>query len=628
MALLTADRISKKFNDQIILNQVSFSVQDNEKIGLVGKNGSGKTTLFEIMSGRMSPDTGEVNHSKTCRIDYIEQDKTEYFDLSLFEFVASAREDLLDIRQKMLSQQHYLSTNPHDKDGLSRLGQLQSRFEMEGGFNFESEVKIILAGLGFEPERHTERVRNFSGGEKNRAGLARALAGNGNLLLLDEPTNHLDIESTMWLEEYLGKIDKSYLIVSHDRALLTATVRKVWEINHGKMHFYSGGFENYLKERSERKRLHEHRFKHQQQEIKRIEEFVRRHMAGQKTKQAQSKLKYLNRIKRLLPPHSESPETSIPVRSSGRSFAHVLSVEDVSLGYGQSTVVEDVHFDIYRGDKVGLIGCNGSGKTTVLRALIGELAPICGEIKLGANVDVAYFDQELIDLNPEATVLDTVWEMDPTAEAGKMRSFLARFGFSGEDSFKLVASLSGGEKTKLSLARLLYHPANFLIFDEPTNHLDLDSREVLEKALQDFEGSCLIVSHDRYFLDQVVDRIFYLNNGCLRVFDGNYSYFQSKTAAVTAPVKAKDGASKEAYLMFKEKSKRLARHIKRIRSTKSRIANLEKELGQVVDEDIRFNIPKSNWEKLHKASQRKQQIEEQILELYATLEILENTDID
>jgi ATP-binding cassette subfamily F protein 3 len=627
VTLLTADKISKRFHDQVIFDHVSFSVQDDERIGLVGKNGSGKTTLFEIMAGRMEVDSGKLNRSKACRIDYIEQDKTEYFDLPLFEFVTSAREDLSKIRREMLSLQQRLATNPHDESGLSRLGQLQSKFEIEGGFSFESEVKIILAGLGFEVERHTERIRNFSGGEKNRAGLARALAGNGNLLLLDEPTNHLDIESTMWLEEYLSKTDRSYLIVSHDRAFLTAAVGRVWEISHGRIDLYTGGFEKYLKERVKRKRQQEHRYKHQQQEIKRIEEFVRRNIAGQKTKQAQSRLKYLNRIKRLPPPRYEGPETSISVRSSGRSFAHVLSVDGVSLGYGGTTVIEDACFDIFRGDKVGLIGSNGSGKTTVLRALIGELAPIRGEIKLGANVDVAYFDQELVDLNPEAIVLDNVWEMDPTAEAGKIRSFLARFGFSGEDCFKLVSSLSGGEKTKLSLARLLYHPTNFLIFDEPTNHLDLDSREVLEKALRDFDGSCLIVSHDRYFLDQVVDRIFYLNEGNLHVFGGNYSYFQEKTAAEGAPLKVKDGTSKEAYLMLKEKSKRLARHIKRIRSTKTRIADLEKELGQM-EKDIRFNIPKNDWEKLHEASQRKQKLEEEILDLYAALEKLEEIKFD
>ena len=291
MTLLAADNISKKYNEQVIFDRVSFTVQSGDRIGLVGKNGSGKTTLFEIMAGRVAPDSGDITRSRTCRLDYIEQEKADYFDLPLFDFVASARKDLLDIRRQIAALQHHLSAHPHDRGSLDRLGRLQSTFETEDGFNFESEIRIILAGLGFEPRRHTEPVKNFSGGEKNRAGLARALAGNGNLLLLDESTNHLDINSTGWLEEYLAKTDRSYIVVSHDRAFLTAATRRVWEISHGKIDTYSGGFESYLAQRAERRRLHAHRFRHQQEETKRIEEFVRRNIAGQKTKQAKSRLK-------------------------------------------------------------------------------------------------------------------------------------------------------------------------------------------------------------------------------------------------------------------------------------------------------------------------------------------------
>ncbi len=627
MTRITAERITKKFQEHVIFENVSFTIGDYDRIGVVGRNGSGKTTLFDIIAGRISVDRGSINRAKSCRIDYIEQDKTAYLDYTLFEYVSSARQELLAMRQEIETLQRHLAQHPHDTESLTRLGQLQNRFELENGFNFESEVKIILTGLGFEESRFSERIRNFSGGEKNRAGLARALAGNGNVLLLDEPTNHLDIESTLWLEEYLEKTDKSYLIVSHDRTFLTATVSHIWEIHHGKIDFYTGGFEKYLKERKERQRQHEHRYKHQQEEIKRIEEFVRRNIVGQKTRQAQSKLKYLSRIKRLPPPRSEEKAARLTVQSSGRSYAHVLAVDNVSLGYGSHVIVKNATFDIYRGDKVGLIGRNGTGKTTLLKALVGELAPLEGDIKLGANVDVAYFDQELVDLNLDATVLDNLWEKDPTAEIGKIRSFLARFGFTGEDVFKPVAALSGGEKTKLSLARLLYHPANFLIFDEPTNHLDLDSREVLEKALIEFEGSCLIVSHDRYFLDQVVERILHLENGVLRIYNGNYSYFREKTTPQQPPPKVKNKSSKEAYLAFKEKSKRLAYHKRKIQSTKSKIADLESELEQL-EEDIRHRIPKSDWEKLHEASQRKQEIEEEILQLYSELEELESLDLD
>ncbi len=574
----------------------------------------------------MEPDTGTVTRSNSCRIDYITQDKNNLQDITLFDYVAAARQDLLDMRHEITTLQEHLALHASDNASLERLGHLQPKFEAEGGFTFEHEISVILEGLGFDKERHNDRMIEFSGGEKNRAGLARVLAGRGNLLLLDEPTNHLDIESTTWLEEYLAKTNKAYLIISHDRAFLSATVQNIWEIQFGKLHFYTGGFEKYLVERAERKRLHEHHYKHQQEEIKRLEEFVRRNMAGQKTKQAQSKLKYLSRIKRIPPPLADKSSQTIRMQSSRRSYAHILEVRDVVLGYGAAAVVEDVNFDMYRGEKVGVIGRNGSGKSTLLKSLIGEIAPIAGEIRLGSNVDVAYFDQELTDLNPELSVLDSLWELDPTAEVGKIRSFLARFGFTGEDSFKLVKSLSGGEKTKLSLAKLLYHPVNFIIFDEPTNHLDIDSREVLEKALQEYDGTCLIVSHDRHFLDSVVNRIFYINDGALTIYDGGYSYFKEKTTVMAVP-KPKVAKSKEAYLAFKEKSKQKARHKKQLQATRIKISDLETELAALED-DIHNNIPKTDWEKLNQAIERKKEIEEQLLELYVTLEQLEKVQID
>ncbi|MBU8932536.1 MAG: ATP-binding cassette domain-containing protein [candidate division Zixibacteria bacterium] len=627
MTLLAAENISKKFSDQVILTKVSFTIKTGDRIGLVGKNGIGKTTLFEILVGNMDIDDGSITRSRSCVIDYIAQDKTDILNLSLFDYVASARQDLLDMRSEMRTLEELLARQPEDKASLDRLGYLQPRFETLGGFTFEHEVGTILHGLGFEKDRHHERIANFSGGEKNRAGLARALAGRGNLLLLDEPTNHLDIESTVWLEGYLTQADKVYIVISHDRTFLSNTVQQVWEVQFGRLHVYKGDFDRYINERKERRRLHEHHYKHQQEEIKRVEEYIRRNMAGQKTKQAQSKLKYLSRIKRLPPPRSDGQGPAIRMQSSGRSYAHVLEVQNVALGYGSNDVVSDVSFDLYRGDKVGLIGRNGSGKTTVLHALTGVLAPTSGEIRLGNNLDVAYFDQELTDLEPNTTSLDTIWNLDPTADGNRIRSFLARFGFTGEDCFKMVKTLSGGEKTKLALARLLYHPANFIIFDEPTNHLDLDSREALEEALRDYDGSCLIVSHDRHFLDRVVDRIFHLSAGRLTIYDGDYSYFREKTAEAEPSPEPKAPKSKDAYLAFKDKSKRRARHKKAILSTRSKIKDMEKELS-VLDADIRQNIPRSDWEKLNAATERKTVIEDRLLDLFATLEQLEATELD
>ncbi|MBN1212833.1 MAG: ABC-F family ATP-binding cassette domain-containing protein [candidate division Zixibacteria bacterium] len=627
MTLLAAEKISKKFKDQIILDTVSFTISSSEVLGLVGKNGVGKTTLLEILAGKQEADSGVINRSRNCIVDYIEQEKSDYLDETLFEFVAGAREDLFSMREEIRTLEHYLADNPHDRETLNRLGALQHRFETEGGFDIENEIKIILEGLGFSEERFIDRLSNFSGGEKNRAGLARLLAGKGNLLLLDEPTNHLDIESTTWLEEYLKKLDKACIIVSHDRAFLRATVAKIWEMNFGRLEVYHGSFENYLAERTERQRLAQHHYQHQQEEIKRIEEFIRRNMAGQKTKQAQSKLKYLNRIKRLPPPKSDERGPTINVSLSGRSYNHVLAVDMVTFGYGDTPVVEKVGFDIYRGDKIGLIGRNGSGKSTILKTLIGELAPVSGAVKLGNKVDVGYFDQELSDLNTGATILDNIWEVDTRAEGGTMRSFLARFGFTGEDVFKPVAALSGGEKTKLCLARLLYHPANFIILDEPTNHLDINAREALENALVEFDGCCLIVSHDRYFLDKVVGRIIHIDDGRVDFYDGNYSFFLEKTAPVETVVKVKNDDQKQAYLDFKEQSRRRARHKKEIEQTLGKIAGLEKRLHRVA-EDINNNIPTDDWEQLQLAHEQKKRLENEILDLYARLEKLEAEEID
>jgi len=627
MTLLAAEKISKRFRDQVILDDVSFTIRQDDRIGLVGKNGIGKTTLLEILSLKQQTDTGQITCSRSCEIDYVEQEKTGYLDLTLFEFVADARQDLLEMRKEIRGLEEHLSRDPHDQDCLARLGVLQLRFEQQGGFDFENEISVILQGLGFEKKRYHERMKNFSGGEKNRAGLARILAGKGNLLLLDEPTNHLDIESTIWLEEYLGKLGKSCIIVSHDRAFLTATVAQVWELSFGKLETYTGGYESYLIERTDRNRLAEHHYKHQQEEIKRIEEFIRRNMAGQKTKQAQSKLKYLNRIRRLPPPKTDQSGPAIRMQTSGRSWGHVLAVENVCLGYGDRIVLEDISFDIYRGEKIGLIGRNGSGKSTLLKAMIGELQPVEGKLALGINVDVAYFDQGLSDLDDSATVLDNMWRVDPSAEVGKIRSFLARFGLTGEDVLKAVAALSGGEKTKLCLARLLYHPSNLVILDEPTNHLDVYAREALETALKEYNGSCLIVSHDRYFLEQVADRIVYLEGGRASLFDGKYSEFRESVLATETPVKTRNRTGPLEYAEFKERSRVRSRHRKKIESTKSRIAELEKELDEL-ETGVKESIPRDDWEQLHAASDRKKVVENLVLDLYAELESLEETEID
>ncbi|MEW5796720.1 MAG: ABC-F family ATP-binding cassette domain-containing protein [Candidatus Zixiibacteriota bacterium] len=627
MTLFTADSLSKRHKDQVILDRVSFTLRSGERIALVGKNGIGKTTLLEIIAGKQSVDSGVVCRPRDCIVDYVEQEKNEYLDMTLFDFVADARSDLIQTRREIARLEQYLEENPADSVQLERFGTLQHDYERLDGFSFDSQVGAILVGLGFAADRLSERLRHFSGGERNRAGLARILAGQGNLLLLDEPTNHLDIESTAWLEQYLRELDKTMVVVSHDRTFLNATTDQVWELTGGKIEKYFGGIERYLTERVTRREQSAHWYRHQQEEIKRLEEYIRRNMAGQKTKQAQSKLKYLGRIKRLPPPPPEDTGPSISVHSSGRSYAHVLSMQDVTVAYGSQPIVEDLDLDIYRGDKVGLIGRNGSGKTTLLKAVIGELAPVAGSVRLGNNVDVAYFDQDLSDLVDDATVLDNLWNVDPSTEVGAIRSFLARFGFTGEDVLKRVAALSGGEKTKLCLAKLLYHPANLIIMDEPTNHLDMAAREALEAALQDYDGSCLIVSHDRYFLDQVVDRIVHIHNGHARVYSGNYSAFAEKMAAAAPPPKVKSPDQKREFVEFKERSKQRSRHRKAVEATRADIAAAESEL-EVIESQLAANDRAADWEHLSQLTERQRQLENEILELYAELDRLEAAEHD
>jgi ATP-binding cassette subfamily F protein 3 len=629
MTLISAENIVKQFHDNVLFSDLSFSINETDRIGLVGPNGIGKTTLFEIIEGRMPVDSGRIVKSKQSDISYVEQELAGDIDISLIDYVTSARSDLLSLKTKIDEAATKLETDPGSEKKVEMLGQLQNRFELDGGYEYEAEIKIILAGLGFPESRFSDKLSSFSGGERNRAALAKMLAARSNLLLLDEPTNHLDIESTIWLEEYLNGQDKAFIVVSHDRTFLTNTVKKIWEISGLKINQYFNGFENYLVEREERRQLQQHQYRHQQEEIKRIEDFIRRNIVGQKTKQAQSRRKYLDRLKRVDLPDADKKAPTFSMEAGKRSYNLVLEIEDGVFGYGKSAVVGDVALNLYRGDRVGLIGPNGSGKTTILKTILGELNILEGSLKIGNNVEIAYFDQELENIDDHNTILDELWLVDTLAEAGRLRSFLARFGFRDDDVFKKVAILSGGEKTKLALAKLLFLPANFLIFDEPTNHLDIDARLALEEALKSYNGSFLIVSHDRYFLDCVVDRIAAVKNKSLRIYQGNYSYYRGKQELKTAkPVRKTTSHDKlKEYENFKKQSQTKGKLKKELQSTRLKIKDSETALAKI-DRDLTYNIPKTDWGRLSEVSDEKKKLEKQLLKLYTHLEDLEKLNAE
>ena len=622
MTLVSARNLHKAFGDQVILRDTSFMVRRGDHIALVGRNGVGKTTLLDLIAGLASPDAGEVVRAGQCVVDYMAQEKAADPTLTLREFVTLARPRLAAVRDELSAMERHLHDHPGDMAAVRRMGDLQTEFERLGGFSFDSEMAAVVTGLGFSESRLDEPLSSFSGGERNRAALARVLLGEGSLLLLDEPTNHLDIEGTEWLEEYLRNVDKACILVSHDRAFLDAVAGEVWELEDGRLERYQGGFQRYLAEREHRRQVHEHRYRHQQQEIARIEEFIRRNIAGQKTRQAQSRLKLLSRIERLPPPRRDDGSLQIDLQSAGRSFAHVLAVKGVTLAYGDRTILEDVDFDLYRGDRMGLVGRNGCGKSTLLRSLIGELEPVCGSIRLGNRVTVGYFDQELSDLPTEGTMLQALWEVDPAAEVEVIRSRAARFGFVGEDVLKSVRALSGGEKTKLCLARLVSRPVNLLILDEPTNHLDLPAREALEQALTEYDGTLLVVSHDRFFLDRVVNRIAWIHEGRLSVYPGTWSDVRSRIVAAPAPPAGTERRDDASYRRFKEQSRLRGRRKKQLQAARERLESLEAELKRVEDE-LAGGIPADDWERLHQAEDRKRRLEDEILRLYEQVERLE-----
>ena len=544
--------LGKSFGVRQVFSNVSFEIKEGDRIALVGPNGAGKSTLLKCILGIEELDEGQVVMSPVASIGYLQQD-VNLGDASLAEEIETAWEDVHALENKLQELTTYLETHEASESDLQRLDYLQNRLEWLGGYDYEQKTKRIVYGLGFTDEDLYKPANAFSGGQKTRINLAKALVRSPDFLFLDEPTNHLDMEMLEWLEGYLSSYRGGILIVSHDRYFMDRIVTGVVELDHHKATTYRGNYSRYVAQREERLKADTIAYEKQQEYIKKTEEYIDKYRAGIKSKMARGRQSQLNRLERL-----EAPETShsldFKFPPAAMSADKVLVLDHVSIGYKtDNPIIDDVSVVVRRGESVALIGPNGAGKSTMVKAIVGELFPTEGHIDIGNRVQVGYFSQEHEELHDRWQVVDEIINHYNFTEE-KARNVLGSFLFKGDDVFKLVGDLSGGERARLALLKLFLQGDNFLILDEPTNHLDVPTREIVERALQQFGGTCFIISHDRYFLDQVSTRTLVLENKGLTEYLGNYSYYKEKLkeqqdiAALTEVVEevAKEDVKSEA----------------------------------------------------------------------------------
>jgi ATP-binding cassette subfamily F protein 3 len=524
----------KTFAGVPVLQDVSWQIEAGHNIGLIGMNGSGKSTLLNILSGVMTADSGTVERARGLRLGYLTQEMTVEGDRTLYEEVCEAFRPLLDMQAEMTVLESRLAQQTGTAADLQRYGTLLEEFNAREGYAMAARVEATLLGLGFCPADLHTPVQHLSGGQKNMGALARVLLQEPDLLLLDEPSNHLDITATEWLEGILRTYRGTVVVISHDRYFLDRVVDEIMELEQHRLQRYVGNYSAYVTAKAAHLEQQRKVYEQQQAEIRRQEEFIRRNMAGQNTKQAQSRQKALERLERVEKPTTDNQRMQLRFITQQRESHEVIVGRQIWKSYGDRPVLRGLSCTVYRGDKVGLMGPNGAGKSTFLRLLMGEELPDRGTLRLGQNVTVAYYDQEMRHLNPQHSILDEVWQVEPWKPVGDMRAYLGRFLFSGGEVFQTVGTLSGGEKSRVALAKLMLSTANLLVLDEPTNHLDIPAREVLEQALAAYPGTLLIVSHDRYFLDRVSSRLLYLRDGTCTSYAGNYTDYQAHLAAQTA----------------------------------------------------------------------------------------------
>ncbi|MBT8803376.1 ABC transporter [Lactobacillus delbrueckii subsp. bulgaricus] len=584
MIIAQGHNLEQRFGAAPIFSKVNFSIENNARIGLVGPNGAGKTTLLKIMTGRQEASQGEFTVNKGIELGYIAQEHDFDEEKSIWEEMLTVFQPLIDQGQQLEKLQYAIADHPEDEDLLRRLDQAQYNFEQAGGYTYQAEIKSMLNGFNFPEATWDKQIANLSGGEKTRLSFVKLLLKKPPLLLLDEPTNYLDLDTLDWLEAFLKNYPGAILTVSHDQYFLDHLATQIFELQHGELTVFKGNYSQYLAQRELRDQQQEAAYEKQQEEIKREEEFIQKNIVrASTTKQAQSRRKALEKMELVDPPKHKS-KVRIKFDSARPSGKEVLILKDLAVGYPDKTMLKDISFQINKGDRVAIIGQNGIGKSTLLKTVMKQLPVKAGSIKYGASLDIGYYDQELQGLDYSKTVIDTIWDRHKEMNEKDIRSILASFLFTAKDIDKQVSQLSGGQRARLTLTVLSMEHNNFLLMDEPTNHLDLDAKEVLEKALADYDGTLLFVSHDRYFINELANKIVVAKDGQAKIYEGNYTYYLNEkakeeaaaqeTAAQEAPVVKAVSKSKFSY---QEQKKRDSEK----RKLERQVAQAERDLEEL-----------------------------------------------
>lgn len=638
--VLACQNVSKAFGDKEILKNISFHIEDKEKIAIVGINGSGKTTLLKLIMGEEQPDEGQIIISKGITIGYLSQHQDISFDNTIYQEMLDTKKDIIDMEQKLRELEHNMKNLEGDtlEQILNEYNKLQARYDRENGYAYKSEITGVLKGLGFEKDDYDRHINTLSGGQKMRIALGRLLLTKPDIIILDEPTNHLDMTSISWLETFLCNYQGSVIIVSHDRYFIDKIATKIIEIDNRLATTYNGNYSFYAEKRAKIRADKMKAYLNQQQEIKHQEAVItklKQFNREKSIKRAESREKMLDKIDRIDKPTEVASEMRLSLTPSVESGNDVLTITGLTKHFGENTLFSSLDMDIKKGEHVSLIGANGTGKTTILKIINHIVPKDNGIITLGARVRIGYYDQEHHVLSMHKTIFEEISDAYPELTNTKIRNVLAAFLFTGDDVFKKISDLSGGERGRVSLAKLMLSPANFLILDEPTNHLDIQSKEILETAIKNYTGTVLVVSHDRYFINTISTRIIELRNRHLYSFIGNYDYYEthkdiiynaasSNTETNTETKITNDNpitTNKEAYLKNKEAQAKLRKRENDIKKTEKQIADIEAKIEQI---DAEINLPENatNSYKLGELSDAREKLDEQLLTLYEAWETL------